>query len=138
VSDFTINLGLRKFPPFITTVHDSGKKFEDLYLVYSGKVSITIGTGHPVLILPECSHFGDFQIFFELKSLFNYRTHHQHDPRKSATENEKLANETTLMCINSKVFLNICEMHPKTAKNLKLRSLERRHEIMKRVAMTVR
>lgn len=138
MSDFTINLASRKFPPEITTVQESGKTFEDFYLVYSGKVSIQIGNGSPVLILPECSHFGDFQLFFDLKSLFKYRTHHQYDPRKSATENEKATVETTLMCINSKIFLNICEMHPKTAKNLKLRSLERRHEIMKRVAMAVR
>ncbi len=76
MSEFTINLYTRSFPAEITTVQESGKKFSEFFLIYSGSISIQIGKAPPVLVLPESSNFGDYQLFFDLKSIFKYRTHH--------------------------------------------------------------
>ena len=35
------------------------------------------------------------------------------------------------MCVDHKVFLNLCDLYPKTAANLKYRALERREHMMR-------
>jgi len=42
------------------------------------------------------------------------------------------------MCIDSKVFLNLCELYPRTATNLKFRALERREQVMNHFKLTSR
>ena len=39
------------------------------------------------------------------------------------------------MCIESKVFLNLCELYPRTATNLKYRALERREQVLKHFSL---
>lgn len=80
-------------------------------------------------MLPKFSYFGDYQILFKLKSIFNYKTYLRYDRMRSPTENERRELTTVFMCLDAKIFLNLCELYPKTATNLKFRSLERRQQI---------
>jgi len=41
--------------------------------------------------------------------------------------------EARLMCIKKKVFLNLCELYPDTAENLRIRGLERRYQFIKKM-----
>ena len=68
---------------------------------------------HDFLYLPQYSYFGDYQIIYDLKSNIVFRA-------------ANLQENTFFMCVSKKVFLNLCELFPSTAENIKARSLERR------------
>jgi hypothetical protein len=65
-------------------------------------------------------------VLFELKSAYNYKTYVRYDKLKSPCENENETSNTVFMCIDKKVFMNLCELFPRTASNLRFRGLERR------------
>ena len=44
---------------------------------------------------------------------------------------------TELMCVRKDVFLNLCELYPKTEENLKILSLEKRKIYMHYLAETL-
>lgn len=58
------------------------------------------------MMLPQFSVFGDYQVFYDLKSNINFRT-----PKKMKN--------TRFMCVTKKVFLNLCDLFPVTAENLR-------------------
>jgi len=65
------------------------------------------------MLLPQYSIFGDFQIICDLKSNIAYRTA-KHCP------------QTRFMCVERKVFMNLCDLFPVTCDNLKDRGLHKR------------
>ena len=77
-------------------------------------------------------------MLFELKSVYNYKTYVKYDRLKSPCENENVTSTTVFMCIEKKVFLNLCDLYPKTANNLKFRGLERREAILEQFTVSNR
>jgi len=118
-------------------VQQAGKKFRELYFIREGAVGIYDANGKgPYVILPKYSFFGDYQVLFELKSVYNYKTYVKYDRLKSPTENENETSTTVFMCIDKKVFTNLCELYPKTANNLRFRGLERREAVLEQFSVS--
>ena len=79
----------------------------------------------PFMELPRFSVFGDYQILYKLKSNIVFKT---------AYANNRLSREqntTFLMCVEKRTFLDLCELYPKTAEDLKVRALEKRQVYLK-------
>ena len=91
-------------------------------MITEGSIGVHIKTSRALYLLPQFSFFGDYQILFNLKSIYNYRTHF-----KPGQEYEP----TKLMCVRFKTFMEICSLYPKTAANFKVRSMERRKRMVK-------
>ena len=83
----------------------------------------------PILYLPKYSYFGDYQILHNLKSniIFRTLTPASTDESKRKKEQEM---DILFMCIDREVLLELCELFPQTAENIKKRSLERRTKFM--------
>jgi hypothetical protein len=75
-------------------------------------------------------------VLFELKSIYNYKTYVKYDRLKSPSENENETSTTVFMCIDKKVFTNLCDLYPKTANNLRFRGLERREAMLEQFSLT--
>lgn len=74
----------------------------------------------PVMYLPRYSYFGDFQILMNLKSNLEYKTFQQADDPHAAEQ------DILFMCCNHEVFMELCDLFPQTAQNLKERAKKRR------------
>lgn len=72
----------------------------------------------PILYLPDYSTFGDYQILFNLKSNLVFKTHK--DPE------QEYGPDIIFMCVAKDVLLELCDLFPQTAENIKRRSLEAR------------
>jgi len=87
----------------------------------------------PILYLPKYSYFGDFQILFDLKSNLVYKTldslNKDEDKKKGAHFNEPLA-DILFMCVEKSKILQLCDLFPQTAENIKERARERRKRFM--------
>lgn len=85
-----------------------------------------------MLYLPKYSYFGDFQILLELKSNMEYKT----PPVPKETENEHVHKfidnmpDIQLMCVSKEKLLQLCDLFPQTAENIKQRARERRIRFM--------
>lgn len=113
--EIVINLYPRQFQdnePIIEM--DQGAK--NLYFLVKGKVLIcNKDASNKYVELNEDTYFGDYLIFFRLRS-----------------SNMFIAQgETEVLCIKKKKFLEICEMFPNSAKQLKYRAFLRRKFIRK-------
>lgn len=84
----------------------------------------------PLLYLPKYSYFGDFQILLELKSNMEYRT-----PKKGKNDTRQTYQDTMpeiqLMCVSKDKILQLCDLFPQTAENIRQRARERRMRFMK-------
>jgi hypothetical protein len=131
INEFIINM-LARIHDKNVVVQMAGKKFRELVFIREGAVGIYDVKGKgPYVILPKHSFFGDYQMLFELKSVYNYKTYVKYDRTLSPCQNEAQQATTVFMCLNKNVFKDLCELYPKTADNLKLRGLERREAIHK-------
>ena len=113
--EIVINLYPRQFKHNEAVIEiDQGSK--NLYFLVKGKVVICSKDGaNKYVELGENTYFGDYLIFFRLRS-----------------SNMFLAQgETEVLCIKKKKFLEICEMFPNSAKQLKYRAFLRRKFIRK-------
>lgn len=83
----------------------------------------------PILYLPKFSYFGDYQILSNLKSNIVFKTlsPNNEDDRSGTTEPMP---DIIFMCISKNELLELCELFPQTAENIKRRSLERRQRFM--------
>jgi CRP-like cAMP-binding protein len=113
--EIVVNLYPRKYQKNEEIIPiDSGAK--NLYFIVKGKV--TISSKEKIMDyveLQEGSYFGDYLIFFRLRS-----------------SNAFIAEEDVeLMCIKKKKFLEICEMFSTSAKQLKYRAFLRRKFVRK-------
>jgi hypothetical protein len=70
------------------------------------------------MLLPQYSIFGEYQIICDLKSNIVFKT-------------AKHAPQTRFMCVHKKVFMNLCDLFPVTADNLKNRGLQKRIHYLK-------
>jgi signal-transduction protein with cAMP-binding, CBS, and nucleotidyltransferase domain len=113
--EIAINLYPRKFQDKEEIISvDQGSK--NLYFLVKGKVSICSKDGSIAYVdLPHNTYFGDYLIFFRLRS-----------------SNAFISDgESEVLCIKKKKFLEICDMFPNAAKQLKYRAFLRRKFIRK-------
>jgi len=89
-------------------------------MITNGSVGIHHQKSRALYQLPQFSYIGDWQLLFNLKSIYNY---------KSYCEPEQEYEPTRIMCLKKSKFLNLCSLYPRTAANFKLRALERRKRI---------
>lgn len=80
----------------------------------------------PVLYLPKYSYFGDFQILFDLKSNMIYKTLETIDDDKTKGQQSEPLSDILFMCVEKQKVLELCELFPQTAENIKERARERR------------
>jgi len=83
----------------------------------------------PILYLPKFSYFGDFQILFNLKSNLEYRTLENIVDDKNKAYQESLP-DILFMCVEKERLLDLCDLFPQTAENIKVRARERRIRFM--------
>ena len=84
----------------------------------------------PILYLPKFSYFGDYQILHKLKSNLNFRTLKQIPENKKRGLNIDEVPNTYFMCISKKKLLELCDLFPQTAENIKIKALERRQRFI--------
>ena len=107
---------------------------KEMYFIRQGLVEVfnndhdELYKGKPILYLPKYSYFGDYQILHNLKSNIIFRTL-SHTGEESKRQNEQEM-DILFMCIDREVLLELCELFPQTAENIKKRSLERRSKFM--------
>lgn len=95
----------------------------------------------PFLVLPTSSVVGDYQILFDLNSTISVKVYvppefmaHQfaggtkQETSKPSKEKTKSPSDVQgqFMCIDADAFLDLCDLYPQTADDLKMRALERR------------
>eukprot|EP00347_Sterkiella_histriomuscorum_P018484 403345342 len=113
LNELIINMYCRIYEPDQTVIQ-YGHKVHELYFIREGQVSLyNRYLNKDFILLPQYSVFGDYQIFYDLKSNINFKT-------KSKGENVRF------MCVAKKVFLNLCDLFPITAENLRVQGLRRR------------
>lgn len=83
----------------------------------------------PILYLPKYSYFGDYQILYNLKSNIVFKTLLNSSEDQKYRSNEPMP-DIIFMCINKEILLQLCDLFPQTADNIKRRSLERRQRFM--------
>ena len=84
----------------------------------------------PILYLPKYSYFGDFQILFDLKSNLVYKTLENISDDKKPNSNYDALPDILFMCVEKKKILQLCDLFPQTAENIKERARERRKRFM--------
>jgi len=113
-----INMFARIYEPDLTMV-SYGEKFRQVYFIQEGAVSMfNKFLIKDFMLLPPYSIFGDYQIICDLKSNICFRT-------------AKHCAQTRFMCVDRKVFLNLCDLFPVTQENLKDRGLQKRLHYLK-------
>jgi len=93
-------------------------------MITNGSVGIHHKKSKALYHLPQFSYIGDWQLLFNLKSIYDY---------KSYCEPGQEFEPTRIMCLKKSKFLDLCYLYPKTAANFKLRALERRKRITEQV-----
>ena len=81
----------------------------------------------PILYLPTFSYFGDYQILYNLKSNLVFKTM---EPEMEDSNQNPEFNSIIFMCIDKTLLLDLCDLFPQTAENIKRRSKERRLRFM--------
>jgi len=133
-NEIIINMYCRIYTPGKTVIaYKSNVK--EMYFIRQGLVEVynnendEIHKEKPILYLPKNSYFGDYQILYNLKSNIVFKTlAHTPDEKKPAT-NEPMP-DIIFMCISKDALLELCDLFPQTAENIKRRSLERRYRFM--------
>ena len=101
VNELIINMFARIYEPDLTIV-SYGEKFRQVYFIQEGAVSMfNKFLIKDFMLLPPYSIFGDYQIICDLKSNICFRT-------------AKHCAQTRFMCVDRKVFLNLCDLFPVT------------------------
>jgi hypothetical protein len=139
-NEFIINMHTRIMSPR-TQLVQAGRVITEMSFICKGSIGVCdkLGRG-PHLILPKGSFFGDYQIFFDLKSAYTFKTLWPNDYSKYLPQDDSSGdddevkpsdkvdeNNTFCMCVKKNFLLELCELYPETAINLKFRALERRH-----------
>ena len=84
----------------------------------------------PFIVLPRYSIYGDFQILHDLYPTIDMRTYiydHRHeDVINTIPKDDIVVDEYVVMCLDSEKLNNLCDLYPKTGKDLRCRALDRR------------
>ena len=108
---------------------------KEMYFIRQGLVEVfnnendEITKEKPILYLPKFSYFGDYQILSNLKSNIVFKTlsPNNEDDRTGTAEPMP---DIIFMCISKNELLELWDLFPQTAENIKRRSLERRQRFM--------
>jgi signal-transduction protein with cAMP-binding, CBS, and nucleotidyltransferase domain len=132
-NELIINMYCRIYTPGKTVISYKSN-VKELFFIRQGIVELYTNEGsedskdkQPILYLPKFSYFGDYQILYNLKSNIVFRTLSNY-----AQENKKMSElpDIIFMCICKNNLMNLCELFPQTAENIKRKSLERRKRFM--------
>ena len=96
-------------------------------MITKGSAQMVSNEDSLFMILPEQAVFGDFNIAFNTKSLVTLRGSPLAIDNKSkpvSREQQKVTCNT--MNCEKDVFIDLMELYPETAENIKIRSLEKR------------
>ena len=133
-NEIIINMYCRIYTPGKTVIaYKSNVK--EMYFIRQGLVEVynnendEIHKEKPILYLPKNSYFGDYQILYNLKSNIVFKTLAHTPDEKKPTTNEPMP-DIIFMCISKDALLELCDLFPQTAENIKRRSLERRYRFM--------
>ena len=80
--------------------------------------------GQKFMQLPKNSIFNDYQLLFNLRSNIEFKSfmpYYENEEQMRSAENL-----TRTMNLPGDIFQNLLELYPETAKNLRLRALEKR------------
>ena len=108
---------------------------KEMYFISQGIVEVfnnendEILKEKPILFLPKHSYFGDYQILLSLKSNCEFKTCEEPPEDKKIATN--MPSDTTFYCIKNETLLELCDLFPQTAENLKYRAHERRKHFIK-------
>ena len=124
-NEFVIQMYTRELPPKEVIV-DFGKKFREIFFVMEGKVDMKKGD-QTFMQLGEGNIFGDYQVLFDLQSNIIYEVAARDDVEADPEDPDPSVNiNSKFMGCEAGVVEELCELYPKTAENLKMRSLEKR------------
>jgi hypothetical protein len=122
-SDFIINLYCRVYIPGQDIIKFQ-ERFDEMFLIREGGISVihvkSFGRHESqnrymeLIELPQNSFFGEYQIVFNLKSMFIYKSNERED--------------TSTMCINKNVLSHLLEEYPKIKSYWEETGMERRRE----------
>ncbi|CDW90866.1 cation channel family protein [Stylonychia lemnae] len=117
INEFIINMYCRIYQPE-TTVVQYGQKLREIFFIREGcALMYNKFEVKDFMMLPQYGVFGDYQIIYDLKSNITMKT-------------PPTGQDVRFMCISKKVFLNLCELFPTTAENLRVLSLKRRYHFI--------
>ena len=108
---------------------------KEMYFIRQGLVEVfnnendEIQKEKPILYLPKFSYFGDYQILSNLKSNIVFKTLSPNNDDDRSGNSEPMP-DIIFMCISKNELLELCDLFPQTAENIKRRSLERRQRFM--------
>lgn len=108
---------------------------KEMYFIRQGLVEVfnnendEIQKEKPILYLPKFSYFGDYQILSNLKSNIVFKTLSPNNDDDRTGTSEPMP-DIIFMCISKNELLELCDLFPQTAENIKRRSLERRQRFM--------
>ena len=136
-NELIINMYCRIYTPGKTVISYKSN-VKEMYFIRQGLVEVynnendelKEGKETPILYLPKYSYFGDYQILNNLKSNIVFKTlANKPDDNKGGAQTEMLP-DIIFMCIEKSKLIDLCELFPQTAQNIKRRSLERRQRFM--------
>ena len=126
-NEFVIYLYARIHGP-CKVIQRYGREAGEIVLITDGQVDMFTKRGTKFMQLPAHSLFNDYQLLFDLKSNITFKSF------TPMFQNEKqmllAENQTRTMNLDGEKFQSLLELYPETAKNLKLRSLEKRSIFM--------
>ena len=122
-NEIVIQCFTREFPPGEEIV-SYGKKFREIFFIMEGKVDLKKGK-ETFMQLIDGNIFGDYQVLFGLTTNIIYEVAHRDDVEIDP-ENPLQNINSKFMGVEAGVVEELCELYPKTAENLKMRSLEKR------------
>ena len=137
-NEFIIWLYTRVYRPN-GVIQDFGREAEQVVLVTKGYVDLYTKDGLHFMRLPEGSVFLDYQLIFQLKSDIVFRAYQPELTQMSKEAlNDKKWDQTETMCLAPEEFERLIDLYPETAKNIRLRGLEKRaifHYYMRKAKM---
>jgi signal-transduction protein with cAMP-binding, CBS, and nucleotidyltransferase domain len=117
---------------------------KEVYFIRQGIVEVynndndEIKKERPILYLPKFSYFGDYQILQKLKSNVVIKTLAEYpnpgEGQKKTQQMEALP-DIIFMCVNKKELLDLCDLFPQTADNIKRKAMERRKRFIRQKNM---
>ena len=133
-NELIISMYCRIYTPGKTVISFKSN-VKEMYFIRQGLVEVfnnendEFEKDKPILYLPKYSYFGDYQILNSLKSNIVFKTLANTPDDKKGGQTEMLP-DIIFMCIEKVKLIELCELFPQTAENIKRRSLERRQRFM--------
>ena len=85
----------------------------------------------PFMLINTGKSVGDYQILFDLKPLFDFKTYSSEEEQEMKQTSDADISDYITMVLSKDVFKDLCDLYPETEKTLKWRALDRRHYFLK-------